>query len=193
MSDTKIAVIRESERIQQGDLDSYIQRICLERTVGEMMALRESARNARAYFAASLIFNAIFEKDIQAINQIVWRIDGVAPKAEDRHNYANIFGDAIDDVLDYDSDDQMQVFETDLCIIAMAKVVIHIALSKSGYNVQKKKDKQTAIDMVLTRTQGKKTEPTKPLLEGRYVMPDWMSLPDSEPSEKSENDSEIGG
>lgn len=179
MSDTLTGITKRREELKKGQLDDYLLRVCLERTVGEMMRMREESENARAYFAASLIYNAVFEKDIQAINQIVWRIDGTAPRTAERKDYANIFGDALDDVLDYDRGDQMKVYPDDLCIVAMAKVVIYIALQPVGFNVAKRKDQQTAIDMVLTRTQGRKTEPTKLLDQAEYVAPEWMRLPEN--------------
>lgn len=160
-------------------LDEYISKMCLEYPISSMLQAR-AATNARTYYAASLIYNAIFDMDMGLINQIANRIDGTVPNSEDRDSYANIFGDALEDVMDYDSADQFTIFPTDSCIIALAKATYVIATSEVGTNVQKKKDRQLANDLILNRCGGKKTEPTRPLIETVYVEPDWMKgLPDN--------------
>lgn len=155
-------------------LDFYIASICLDHTVGEVVKMRETSHNARSCWAATLVTDAIFGMDIGAISQIVSRIDGTVPATKDRNSYANIMGDAIDDVLDYTKAEQVKVRPGDLTIIALAKVVIAISMSDPGNNFSKKKEKQQAIEMVLQRTGGRKSEPTMNLLDTKFVEPAWM-------------------
>jgi len=150
------------------------------KTIGEVFRNRESATNAKALFVSSLIFDAIFNCDIQSAKQVVSRIDGGVPDARKRGNYANIFGDALEDVLSYTNKEQLKIQPDDLVIIALAKVVVFVSMSDPGKNVQKRKDKQDAIQMILERTGGRKSEPVKQIASVNYVNPDWMmGLPES--------------
>lgn len=140
----------------------------------------ETATNAKALFVAHLIFDAVFNYDIQSLKQIIQRVDGGVPEARKRQHYANIFGDALEDVLKYRKED-MKVQPDDYVIIAMAKVVVYVSMSNPGNNAQKRKDKQDAISMILERTGGRKNEPTKELITTNYVEPDWLQgLPSGE-------------
>jgi hypothetical protein len=160
---------------------------CLAKTIGEVFSIRETANNVRAYFVAGLIFNACFEKDILAINQIIYRLDGTVPDEGSRDNYANLIGDAIDDVMEYDKADQMTINPDDPTIIALAKTIIFIATSSPGTNYAMRKDKAMATEIVLTRTGGRKIQPTRHRIETKYKEPSWMKgLP-----EKEEDDEEV--
>ena len=68
----------------------------------------------------------------------------------------------------------MKVYPDDAPIIAMAKVLVHVASQPVGGNYAKRKERNLAASMVLERTGGRKVEPTRPLLETRYIEPDWM-------------------
>lgn len=139
-----------------------------------MNKLRETARNARHYFAARLICNAVFEQDIDILNEIVKRIDGAVPDKDDRTLFANLLGDAIEDVLDRETADQMSLDPDDPTIIALAKVVVWMAVRSVGNNVQAKKDRHKAASIVLDRTGGKRSEPVRDVVKLDYVEPDWM-------------------
>lgn len=146
----------------------------LQKTIGEILKLHESATNAKALFVSHLIFDAVFNYDIQSLKQIVARVDGGIPDAQKRKHYANIFGDALEDVLSYTDKRQLKIQPEDLVIIAMAKVCVWVSMSDPGNNAQKRKDKNDAIQMILERTGGRKSEPTKQLMTTNYVNPDWM-------------------
>ena len=157
----------------------------LQKTIGEILKLHESATNAKALFVSHLVFDAVFNYDIQALKQIVNRVDGAVPESQKRRNYANIFGDALEDVLSYENRSQLKIMPDDLVIIAMAKVCVWVSMSDPGNNAQKRKDKNDAIQMILERTGGRKSEPTKQLTATNYVEPEWMrNLP---PAGKSPN------
>lgn len=169
---------RKGSWAREGLLDMYLTKVCLEMTVFEVCKGLETCLNARAYFVATLVTDAIFMQDIDSIKQIVERIDGTVPDEKERGGYANIFGDALEDVLDAGEQEQLTICPDDLVVIALAKAVVFIALSQPGKNFQMRKQKNDAVDMVFKRTGGRKTEPTKPMLETTYEDPDWMRLPD---------------
>lgn len=175
----------ESKAIIRNDytgsgLDEYVSRACLTRTLGDTILARENSANARTFFVADLIFKAIFEKDIEIIDIIAKRIDGTVPTSKDRESFANLMGDAIDDVLDMTSGDQTVITKDDPVIIALAKMVFHIATCDSFNNPATKKERKKAIEMVFERTSGRRTEPVRPLLEDKFVEPDWMQLADAD-------------
>lgn len=162
---------------EQG-LDEYTADVCLTRTVGAMMQQRETAPNARSYFVANLVFSAIFEQDMSLIEILATRVDGTVPTSKDRMSFANLMGDAIDDVLDMERSDQVVVRPDDLVIIALAKTVFYIANSPTHGNPTQKREKQKAVEMIYGRTSGRRTEPVRPAIETKYVRPAWMSAPE---------------
>lgn len=160
---------------QAQDLDEYTTTMCLSKSIGEVLKTREISGNARTYFVCNLIWSAVFEQDMGVIETIVKRIDGTAPVTGNRDSFANLMGDAIDDVLDMDRVEQTMVDADDPVIIALAKVVFHIATQPSKGNPVVKRDKQKAIDMVYERTNGRRVEPVRPLIETVYKDPDWLT------------------
>lgn len=105
---------------------------------------------------------------------IVKRIDGTAPVTGNRDSFANIMGDAIDDILDMKSKEQTVIDRDDPVILALAKVVFHIATQPSNGNPVVKREKQKAIDMVFERTNGRRVEPVRPQIETMYEDPEWL-------------------
>ena len=172
MSDTQI----ERTRTYDTTIDMYLSRIVLERTMGDVVRMRESAQNAKSWTVNSMIFNAVFELDVELIKTIVTRVDGTVPDEGKREGYANLIGDAINDVLESDSPAQLKVYPDDPPIIAMAKVLVHVASQPAGGNYTKRKERNLATTMILERTGGRKVEPTKPMIEAKYVEPEWMRL-----------------
>ncbi len=154
--------------------------LCMERSIGDVVLLRESATNAKQYWAASLIVDAVFECDIGLIEQIATRIDGTVPADVERDKFANLVGDALDDIMDYTNVELLTVQPDDKSIIALAKAVYFISIDHPGKNLNKKKDKHKAVEMVLNRVGGRKTTPKKELILTNYVEPEWMSLPQGE-------------
>ena len=159
---------------QAQDLDEYTTTVCLTRSIGDVLATRERAGNARTYFVTNLIWSAIFEQDMGIIETIAKRIDGTVPVAGKRDSFANIMGDAIDDVLDMEDKNQTVIDKDDPTILALAKVVFHIATQPTNGNPIIKKDKQKAIDMVFERTNGRRVEPVRPQIETMYEDPEWL-------------------
>lgn len=176
-----------NNRLPDATIDQYLTMMLLERTVGEVAMLRESASNAKQYWTSSLIIDSIIEKDIGLINQIATRVDGTVPTENDRSKFANLIGEAIDDVMAYPDARQCVIQPDDLCVIALAKAVLFISLDHPGKNVSKRRDKQAAVELILGRTGGRKTEPVKELLTTNYVDPDWMGLPEGEKDVEEEN------
>ena len=175
-----IPISTEQPKID-ASLDEYLTTICLERTIGQVVKSYESAANARAYWTNALFVDAVFNKNISAIDLIATRVDGLVPAEGERYKYANILGDALADILNYESaKDIMTIYPDDPCIIALAKAIYAISVQDAGNNYGKKKDKQKATEMILERTGGRKTEPTRNLLETKYVEPEWAKLPEGE-------------
>lgn len=155
--------------------------------MGEIVQLREKATNARTFFACSIIFNAVFDLDIGCISQIAIRVDGTVPLENERDKCANLVGDAIEDVMNYEDSASMQVLASDLAIIALAKAMIYIAIQPVGKNTSLKKDREKALDIVLNRIGGRKSEPVKEDHVLTYVEPDWMKgLPDEQRSSRED-------
>lgn len=164
-------------------LDQYLTRICLDTTMGDVVHSFEVAENVKQYTVASMIFNAVFELDVDLIRTIALRIDGTVPAENERTGFANILGDAIDDVLSYPRVDQTKIVPTDPPIIAMAKALTYIATQPAGSNYAKRKERNLAAQMILERTGGRKIEPTRLNLETVYTDPEWLQLPESKEEE----------
>ena len=152
----------------------------METTILDVVKRVENSTSSRDFLLYVLIRDAVFEKNIQAIDRIIQRVDGAVPNEKDRDRYANIIGDAIEDVLDYESLELAgEVLPSDPTIIAIAKTLFRISVDPAGKNVQAMKDKAKAMDIIFQRTGGRKSEPTKERHELKYVDPDWMgSLPE---------------
>lgn len=142
--------------------------------MGEIVRAREIATNARQYFVANLIFQAVFEKDMGLIDIIATRIDGTVPVTKERESFANLLGDAIDDVLDMERAEQTMINPDDTAIIAIAKIIYHIGVDSAGKDVNKRRDRQKAVEMIYARTAGRRNEPVRIDVEDRYVKPNWL-------------------
>lgn len=157
-------------------MDAYLTDVCTNDTMGQVVYNREFAGNTKAFVVNSLIFNAVFEMDVDLIKTIITRIDGLVPEENKREGYANILGDALDTVLEYDEASKNMVTNDDTAIIAIAKVLIAKAVKPAGSNYMARKERNLAAQMVLERTGGRKVGPTKPMLETKYVEPEWMQI-----------------
>ena len=176
-SDTETAITRQYEMC---GLDELFTRTAVEKSIGQVSRDRSRSINARGYFVANVIWRAVFDLDISLISEIVKRIDGLAPSKGDNHGYSEIFGDALLDVLDYEHADQMRVYPDDPAIIALAKATVAIANADAGRNMQARKDRQKAVQMILDRTEGRRSEPAKPVEETVYEAPVWLGLAEGE-------------
>ena len=175
-SDTAIVPIRQYDTT----LDNYMAEVCLMRTMGDVVRSREVATNAKQYTVNSMVFNAVFEKDVDLIRTIALRIDGTVPEEDKREGYANLIGAAIEDVLSYERADQMKVVPSDPPVIAMAKALVYIGTQPCGSNYAKRKERNLAAQMILERCGGRKVQPKRNDLQIEYVEPEWMQLPATE-------------
>jgi len=160
--------------------DELLTDYALLKTMGDLVKTSENAIKARDYALSRMICNAVFEVDIELIQTIVQRIDGTIPAEGKTDSYATAFGDALEDVLEFTSKEQMEVVPSDTPIIAMAKAVVYAATNRVGSNLARKKERNLAARMLLDRTGGRKTAPTPLQLETVYVEPEWMKLPEGE-------------
>lgn len=164
------------KREYDNTLDNYLTDVCLTRTMGDVVRSRERAANLKEYTVSCMVFNAVFELDVDLIRTIALRIDGTVPEEDKREGFANILGDAIEDVLSYSQAEQAKIVPEDPPIIAMAKALVHIGTQPCGTNYAKRKERNLAAQMILERTGGRKVQPTRPAIETRYVSPEWMRL-----------------
>ena len=161
-------------------MGEYIVDCCLNRTFGEMVRARDEAANARTVLVARTVTAAVLEPDIALVNELVKRIDGLVPSEDERESFANIFGDALMDVLDYTPEDQVRVTADDPVVIALAKATFFIAnqdvaAMPRGQQSQARRDRAAAVRMIFERTAGRKTEPEKQVEAVEYVLPEWMA------------------
>lgn len=186
---SELARTRKEYSLQS--LDDYITDTVLNSTVGTLLRTRVTAPDARTAFVANTICAAIFDLDIGLISEIVKRIDGLAPSKGDMDTFSNIFSDALDDVLSYTDREQTVIYPDDPPIIALAKATMAVSMSDPGRNMQARKDRQKAVQMVLDRVEGRMSEPAKPQDETVYSVPEWVGLPRGE--EDGERDDEAEG
>lgn len=186
-NDTAIVSTRDYDT----SLDGFMTDMCLYRTMGDIVRGRETAANAKTYTVSQMIFNAVFEMDVDLIRTIALRIDGTVPEEDKRNGFANLIGDAVEDVLSYTRADQMQVTPDDKPIIAMAKALVYIATQPCGSNYAKRKERNLAAQMILERCGGRKVQPTRLDHQIEYVEPEWMRLPRKE--EDAEQDGSAHG
>jgi len=191
-SDTSPEITILDARTYDTTLDNYLINVCLGKTMGDVVRSRDIAQNAKQYTVASLIYNAVFEMDVDLIRTIALRIDGTVPEENKREGYANILGDAIEDVLSYEQANQLQVTPQDQPIVAMAKALVYIGTQPCGRNYAKRKERNLAAQMILERTGGRKVQPTRLNIETRYVEPEWMQLGTTEGASNGQEKEEEG-
>ncbi len=163
------------------NLDDLLTNYCLQYSIGDIVNKRETTGDTRTFFLYTLIFNAVFEADVGCINEIVKRIDGAVPDSEERDSYANILGDALEDIMDFPKSEVMTIYPEDPAIVAIAKVLLGISMYPVGKNVGKRKDREKALQIVLTRVGGNKSKPTQEVELLEYTEPDWLKgLPSEE-------------
>lgn len=163
-----------SSRAHDKSIDAYITMCCLERSVGELALVSTRASNLRQAWVCQIILDAILNANINLIDEIAKRIDGSIPSSEDRDEYANILGGAIEDVMDYTSKDQCIIKPDDPCIIALAKAAIAISLDSETNNPQRLKAKEKAVNLILSRCGGSKNKPVKEIITENFIEPKWM-------------------
>ena len=156
--------------------------ILLDTQFADVLRRVEECTSPRDYFLFVLVRDAVMETDIGALEQIIKRVDGAAPSEEDRDLYANIIGDAIEDVMSWP--DYYQVATLDITqptVIVVAQTLYRIAVRPCGKDPQLRRDKAKAMDIIFQRTGGKKTKPVKEDVQLRFTDPDWLqALPEGE-------------
>ena len=123
-----------------------------------------------------LVFDALNELDVGAIEQIIKRVDGAVPDERERDKYANLIGDALEDVLDHQYIDEVYTQDPrDITVITLAKALYIIATRPCGNDPQKRRDRAKAMEIIFQRTGGRKNIPVKEVTEHRFVDADWMA------------------
>lgn len=179
MEETKALTIKIPAN---SSLDEYFAHACLNQTMKQVVNVRNTAANARMFLVCDMICNAVYDMDIGLVETIVRRVDGSVPERDKRDSFANMFGDALDDVLDMPMDDRLQVRTDDIPIVALAKVCVAIACNPNvGKNPNERKDRQKAADIILQRTGGRVVEPVRIEAKTAFAEPSWLSqLPSGE-------------
>ena len=89
----------------------------------------------------------------------------------------------MDDVLEMENKNQTIIQPNDTMVIAIAKAIFHISTMPAGRNVSKRKDRNKAVETLLSRCGGRKTKPTSNELVIEYTQPEWLKLPQGEENE----------
>lgn len=154
----------------------------MDTTWGQVALQVQRSTIPREFFLYALVYDAINELDVGAIEQIIKRVDGAVPDERDRDQYANLIGDALEDVLDQETIYELCVQRpTDPTIITLAKALYIISTRPCGKDPQKRRDRSKAMEIIFQRTGGRKNIPVKEIIEHRFVDADWMaSLPSGE-------------
>lgn len=183
-------------KIYGATLDDYVRDAVLDKTFGDIIALRDTATNNRAVFLAHTVFDACVGPDIGLIAEMVKRIDGANPNTDDVDISSRTYADALEDVLDYETverlittDDGIKTFRDmnfviapeDPVIIALAKATVYVAVMPAK-NATARKDRQRAVQMILDRIGGQKTRPERMQETVEYVAPEWLGLPEGKES-----------
>lgn len=127
----------------------------------------QGTKNAAMYLVGRLFTDAVFNQDIRAIQLIINRIDGGLPKDTELDNYQTLFGDCLSKVMETTDGTQLKVMPDDTVMMALCKSLYSMATEDIYWSHDKKrkrrpteaekKDRDTALRMVLERTGGRKT------------------------------------
>lgn len=128
---------------------------------------RSGSSNAVKFLVSRLYTDAVFNSDIRAIQLIINRIDGGLPKDIEIDNYQTLFGDCLNMVMSLDDGSQLKIMPDDTVMMAMCKSLYDIATRDIYWDGDKmrskkptdaeKRDRDTAMRIVLERSGGRKT------------------------------------
>lgn len=128
---------------------------------------RKSEQTAAEFLVSRLFTDAVFSQDIRAIQLIINRIDGGLPKDTEVARYRTEFGDCLNEVMEMTRQEQVMVDPDDTVMMALCKSLYQIAvediywdhdkLKKKQPSDTRKKERDTALRMVLERAGGRKT------------------------------------
>lgn len=176
-----------------GKMDEQLTGLCLNTCIGSINRLREEAETLRQAFICNLIWGCIFGEDggyspdVGMIQTVIKRIDGSVPEKGKRDGYANIIGEAIEAVLSLKNTGmELALQPTDTTLTALCKVLVAVSMEDVGKSMARRKDRQLATEIILERTGGLRSEPSKEVETIVYVEPAWMQLPEGDGTEKDE-------
>lgn len=143
------------------------------------------AQNAADYLVARLFTDAIFSQDIRSIQLIINRIDGGLPKDTEVAIYQTQFGDCLNEIMGMERKDQLMVYPTDSVMMALCKSLYQLATKDIYWDAEKlrskrpsdseKKERDTALRMVLERTGGRKTLSSVPKEHEEVEIAPWIA------------------
>ena len=132
-----------------------------------MINMRKSEQNAADFLVSRLFTDAVFSQDIRAIQLIINRIDGGLPKDTEIARYQTDFGDCLNAVMEMTRNEQTMVRPEDTVMMALCKSLYQLAVQDIYWDPEKlrsrrpsdtqKKERDSALRMVLERTGGRKT------------------------------------
>ncbi len=139
---------------------------------------------AADYLVCRMFTDAIFNEDIRTIQLIINRIDGGLPKDTEMALYRTQFADCFDEIMGMTSDAQMKLSPDDSVMMALCKALYALATQDIYWDAERgvprkpstdaKKDRDTALRMVLERTGGRKTLPMETKDPERIEEADWV-------------------
>ena len=144
--------------------------------------------NAAKFLVGRLFTDAVFNQDIRAIQLIINRIDGGLPKDVDMDNYQTYFGDCLNEVMSTTDGTQLKVMPDDTVMMALCKSLYATSVEDIYWDEKnqrkrrptdaQKRDRDTALRMVLERAGGRKTTPEIAKEKETTDIADWIkSLP----------------
>lgn len=145
-------------------------------------------QNASLYLVCRLFTDAVFNQDIRAIQLIINRVDGGLPKDTEVDVFKTEFGDCLNEVMNMESGNQLKVMPEDTVMMALCKSLYSLAVQDIYWdeNNQRKrkptdadkKERDSALRMVLERAGGRKTTSTVTKEIETVEEADWIkSLP----------------
>lgn len=159
-------------------------------------------QNAAQHLVAQMFTDAVFNQDIRTIATIINRIDGGLPKDTEVDDYQTLFGDAMAQVLETDKASQLKVTPDDTVMLALCKSLYDLA-SQDLYwdpvehrrckpSTDRKKDRDTALRMVLERAGGRKTTPMIEREKAGIEVAGWIAeAKESCPDQEKQVDSQL--
>lgn len=143
------------------------------------------SKNAAQFLVGRLFTDAVFNQDIRAIQLIINRIDGGLPKDTEIENYQTLFGDALAEVMATTDGTQLKVMPDDTVMMALCKSLYSIAVEDIYWDPvsmkerrptdSAKKERDTALRMVLERTGGRKTLSTTAQEKETVEIAPWIA------------------
>ena len=105
------ALNNQSNELSEYSIDERLSDMLITKTLGEIAKLAQCTNHTKTEVVCTLIYNAvfgsvaearagIFNPDIGLMEEIIKRVDGSVPDAKERENFANIIGEALDDVME---------------------------------------------------------------------------------------------